>query len=385
MLSSQKHLFTLSPDICYLNCAYMSPLLKSVEEAGIQGIQKRRTPTNIKPEDFFVHSNQLKKLFAQLIHVENPQRIAIQPAVSYGMAVVAKNLDCKAGQNIVVAAEQFPSNVYPWRALAKEKDLKINTIYPNNESKTRGKDWNQHLLEAIDKDTVMVALPNVHWADGTRFDLLAIRQRSREVGAILVIDGTQSVGAYPFDVQAIQPDALVCAGYKWLMSGYTSCLSYYGEYFDGKKPLEEVWLARKGSEDFSRLVEYEDEYEGFAARYDMGGRSNPFLVPMMIAGVSQVIDWQPAEVQAYCKNLTLPLFTELEKLGYIFEQEDYRVAHLFGIRLPPNIAMGKVKEVFAKHHISVSFRGSAIRISPHLYNDEKDIKILINALKEVAI
>jgi selenocysteine lyase/cysteine desulfurase len=106
---------------------------------------------------------------------------------------------------------------------------------------------------------------------------------------------------------------------------------------------------------------------------------------MMIAGVSQVIDWQPAEVQAYCKNLTLPLFTELEKLGYIFEQEDYRVAHLFGIRLPPNIAMGKVKEVFAKHHISVSFRGSAIRISPHLYNDEKDIKILINALKEVAI
>ncbi|SFE69737.1 aminotransferase class V-fold PLP-dependent enzyme [Thermoflexibacter ruber] len=382
MLSCQKHLFTLSPDICYLNCAYMSPLLKSVEEAGIQGIQKRRTPTEIKPEDFFVHSNQLKKLFAQLIHADNSQRIAIQPAVSYGMAVVAKNLDCKAGQNIVVAAEQFPSNVYPWRALAKEKGLKIKTIAPNNESKTRGKEWNQHLLEAIDKDTVMVALPNVHWADGTRFDLLAIRQRSREVGAILVIDGTQSVGAYPFDIQAIQADALVCAGYKWLMSGYTSCLSYYGEYFDGKKPLEEVWLARKGSEDFSRLVEYEDEYEGFAARYDMGGRSNPFLVPMMIAGVSQVIDWRPTEIQAYCKNLTLPLFTELEKLGYIFEQEDYRVAHLFGIRLPQNIAMEKVKEVFSKHRISVSFRGSAIRISPHLYNDEKDIEILINALKE---
>jgi selenocysteine lyase/cysteine desulfurase len=382
MLSCQKNLFSLNPAIHYLNCAYMSPMLKSVEEAGIQGIMKRRTPTDITPADFFTHSNHAKSLFAQLINVSNSQRIALQPAVSYGMATVAKNLDCKLGQNIIVAEEQFPSNVYAWRSLAKEKGLKIKTIAPNNQSLHRGQEWNQRILEAIDKDTVMVALPYVHWADGTRFDLLEIRKRSRDVGAILVIDGTQSVGAYPFDVQTIQPDALVCAAYKWLMSGYTSCVSYFGEYFDGKKPLEETWLARKFSEDFSRLVEYQDEYEDYAVRYDMGGRANPMLVPMLIAGLSQLIEWQPSHIQAYCEQLTMPLFEELAHLGFRFEEENYRVAHLFGIRLPQGLEMDKVREIFKKYHISVSFRGTAIRVSPHLYNDENDIAVMIQAFRE---
>lgn len=383
MLACQKHLFSLSPAIHYLNCAYMSPLLKSVEEAGIQGITKRRNPAlEIKPEDFFTDSNQLKAIFAQLINAPNPQRIAIQPSVSYGMAVVAKNLECSKGQNIIVAAAQFPSNVYAWHTLAQEKELEIRTIAPDNLSAQRGKDWNIRILEAIDANTVMVALPHFHWADGTRFDLLDIRQRTREVGALLVIDGTQSVGAYPFDLAQIQPDALICAAYKWLMSSYTMCLSYYGEYFDGKKPLEETWLGRNGSEDFSKLVNYQADYQDFAVRYDMGGRANPSTVPMAIAALQQVLAWTTAEIQAYNMHLTTPLFGALDRLGYTFENEDYRSPHLFGVRLPQNVEMSKVKEIFTRHQLSVSFRGDAIRISPHLYNEESQIQILINAFEE---
>ena len=385
MISCQKDLFNLSNELIYLNCAYMSPFLKTVEEAGIEGIRKRRNPAlSITPQDFFTHSNRLKTLFAQLVNVPDFQRIAIHPAVSYGMAIVAKNLDCKAGQNIIVAEEQFPSNVYAWRNLAKQKGLKINTIKANNQSLERGKEWNTHILEAINQDTVLVALPHFHWADGTRFDLQAIRRRTSEVGALLVIDGTQSVGAYPFDIQEIKPDALICSAYKWLFCSYTTCLSYFGEYFDGKVPLEETWLARKDSVYFNKLVEYQDDYEPLAVRFDMGGRANPALLAMGIAALEQILAWGTTDIQAYLKNLTAPLFKAMNELGYIVEQEAYRSPHLFGVRLPKYVDMEKVKASFAKHHISVSFRGTAIRVAPHVYNDEKEIETMIQALQGVS-
>ena len=90
---------------------------------------------------------------------------------------------------------------------------------------------------------------------------MALRQRTHEVGAQLVIDGTQSVGALPINVQELQPDALICAGYKWLMGPYSIALAYYGPYFDQGEPLEEGWINRYGSEDFTNLVQYQDRYQ----------------------------------------------------------------------------------------------------------------------------
>jgi selenocysteine lyase/cysteine desulfurase len=106
----------------------------------------------------------------------------------------------------------------------------------------RGSVWNEKILSAIDNNTRAVALGNVHWADGTLFQLEEIRKRTRDVGALLIVDGTQSVGVMPFDVKKIQPDALVCAGYKWLLGPYSIGLAYYSEYFDEGTPIEESWL-----------------------------------------------------------------------------------------------------------------------------------------------
>ena len=114
----------------------------------------------------------------------------------------------------------------------------------------------------------------MHWTDGTRFDLAAIGARAREVGAALVVDGTQSVGALPFDVQQLRPDALVCATYKWLMGPYSLGFAYLGPRFDDGEPLEETWIGRRGSENFKELVDYQDDYQPGALRYDVGERSN---------------------------------------------------------------------------------------------------------------
>ncbi|MCU0447808.1 MAG: aminotransferase class V-fold PLP-dependent enzyme [Microscillaceae bacterium] len=379
MFTAQKNLFNLNPKVTYLNCAYMSPLLKSVEQAGILGLQRKREPYEVFPGDFFRQPNEVRQEFAQLINAPE-SRVAIISSVSYGMAIVAKNLLLGKGQNIIVAAEQFPSNVYPWLSLAQETDAEVRIISPPDSLEHRGKIWNEKLLTAIDKNTRLVALGNVHWADGTWFDLPQIRIRTREVGALLAIDGTQSVGALPFDVQKIQPDALICAGYKWLMGPYGIGLAYFGEFFDNGKPLEENWINRLGSENFKELVNYVAEYEPGALRYEVGERSNFINIPMMLTALQQINAWKPQNIQSYCRYLTQESLQILQNRGFWVEDEAYRGAHLFGIRLPSHLSIEKVQAKFQAQQIYVSFRGNAIRIAPHIYNDSQDMAKLVESL-----
>jgi len=381
-MDCQKHLFSLDDNHHYLNCSYLSPMLKSVEQAGIEGIRQKQKPWRVTPDHFFEDSNKLRSLFGQLINAEAAD-IAIMPAVSYGLATVAKNIDPSKGKNIVISGEQFPSNVYAWKRLCHQHDCQLKIIDAPSDSDQRGATWNQQLLRAIDDDTLMVALGNVHWTDGTLFDLDSIGKKVREHDAYYVIDGTQSVGALPIDIQQIQPDALICAGYKWLMGPYAMTLGYFSPRLQNGIPLEEGWITRKNSEDFSGLVDYEDEYQPGAQRFDMGERSNFILVPMMIEAIKQILEWNPQNIQAYCKNLTADLVRDLPRYGYQIEDPEWRGYHMFGIRLPENISLEMLNRQLNQRNIHVSVRGSAVRISPNVYNDEQDIEALFNVLKSI--
>ncbi len=379
-MNCQKELFRLPENEHYLNCSYLSPLLRSVEEAGIEGIRGKQHPWNVKPEDFFEDSDIVRQEFAKLIHAENPQQIAVMPAVSYGMATVAKNLPHKKGGEIIVAGEQFPSNVYPWMRFCRDHDCKLKIIQPPADFKNRGKKWNQRILEAISDDTILVTLGSVHWTDGTRFDLKQIGKVAREKDSLFVIDGTQSVGALPFDVNVIQPDALICAAYKWLMGSYGSALGFFGPRLLDGIPLEEGWIVRKNSEKFGGLVDYEEEYKPGALRFDMGERSNFINLPMVAAALKQVNEWTPEAIQTYCQNLCSETIRKLRDHGFQIEDEQWRGHHMFGVRLPKHISMEKLSEKFTEHHIHVSVRGSSVRVSPHVYNDHRDVDLFREAL-----
>ena len=380
MLSCQKSRFSLPDDEHYLNCAYMSPISIAVETAGMTGVARKRVPSRITASDFFTESDRARGLFARLINAPDPSRIAIIPAASYGLAIAARNLPAAAGQNIVVTDEQFPANVHVWRRLSRDRGVAVRVVAPPDVVDGRGHGWNTRLLEAIDSATAIVALGHVHWTDGTKFDLETIGRRAREVGAALVVDGTQSVGALPFDVQTIQPDALVCATYKWLMGPYAMGFAYLGPRFDGGEPLEETWIGRAGSENFKDLVNYRDDYQPGAIRYDMGERANIALMPMAVAALEQVLEWQPARVQAYCTALTADLVDRVRARGYTVEAPDYRGAHLFGLRAPAGADIAAVGERLRQRKVFVSLRGSALRVAPHVYNDARDIDALLDAL-----
>ena len=383
MLKCKQSKFSLPPNVSYLNGSYMSPMLKSVEKVGIKGLREKRNPTLLSPERFFTDSEILRQEFARLVNAKDPKSIAIIASVSYGIATVAKNVRLQSGDQIVVASEQFPSNYYSWAKLAEENRAEVKAITPPDSLVNRGKIWNERILEAINSKTKLVALGNVHWADGTKFNLSEIRKRTKEVGALLIIDGTQSVGALPFDVQEIQPDALICAGYKWLLGPYSTAVAYLGEAFSDGKPLEENWINRLNSEDFSGLVQYQDRYQPGALRYDVGEHSNFILVPMLIKAISQLNKWKPENIQEYCYHLTKEPIGKLKEKGFWIEDEGYRASHIFGIRLPQGIDIEKVKAALLKNKVYVSYRGSAIRVSPNVYNDEADLKKLVKVLTKI--
>ena len=264
-MQNQQHLFDLSEEITYLNGAYMSPQLKSVTDIGISAVQRKAQPYEILPEDFFNQREVLKKRFASLINAPDHHNTAIIPSVSYGIANAANNVPLQKGDEIILVDEQFPSNVYIWQEVARKNNAIIKIVYPPKEFNNRGKKWNQSILDAISKNTAVIALPHVHWADGTLFDLQAIREKTTAVNAMMVIDGTQSIGALPFPVEDIQPDALICGGYKWLLGPYSIGMAYYSDAFSKGTPIEHNWMNRHNSEDFSGLTNYQDQYKEKAA------------------------------------------------------------------------------------------------------------------------
>jgi selenocysteine lyase/cysteine desulfurase len=380
-LSCRRADFSLPEDVHYLNCAYMSPIPRAVQEAGVQGVLRKADPSRITAQHFFADSDRARVLFARLIGAADATRIAIIPAASYGVATAARNTRVRPGQNMIVTGEQFPSNVYSWRELCRRERLVLRTIDAPADDERRAAVWNQRVLEAIDRNTTIVALPHVHWTDGTRFDLAGIGRRAREVGAALIVDGTQSVGALPFDVNHIQPDALICAAYKWLLGPYSIGVAYFGTRYDGGQPLEDNWIAREGSEDFRALVNYTDTYQAGALRYDVGERSNFALLPMLVRGLETVLDWTPERIQEYCANLTRAPLRRVRELGYAVAEEDTRGSHLFGIRMPHHIDLVQLHQELQKQRVFASLRGSALRVSPHVYNHEPDLQALVQVLE----
>jgi selenocysteine lyase/cysteine desulfurase len=379
-LPSQRHLFDIPEDITYLNCAYMSPLMTKVRDAVVQGLNRKQRPWQIAARDFYEGSDELRSAFAELIHARADD-IAIVAAASYGVSTAAKNLPLSRGQGVLVVADQFPSNVYPWRELAREREATVVTL-----PRPADFDWTRAVLEALDEKKnriAVVALPQCHWTDGGLFDLAAIGAACRERGTFLSLDVTQSAGAFPLDVRRIQPDFLTAATYKWLMGTYSLGLLYVSERWQREgRPIEHNWIHRKDSENFARLVEYQEAFDSGARRFDVGERSNFALVPGATAAIRQILEWGVENVSETIGALTQAIGERTQPLGLGFVPRDKAVPHFIGLRFPGELP-GNLLEALARRKVYVSVRGTSVRVTPHVYNDARDVERLAAALEEV--
>ena len=374
-LGDQRDLFEIPEGISYLNCAYMGPQLRSAREIGERAVGRKSRPWEITPGDFFDEVEESRELFARLVGGE-ADGVAVLPSVSYGMAVAANNVAVREGQKILLLEYQFPSNVYPWRELAAERKAEILTI-----PRPADHDWTTAVLDALDESVAVVTLPNCHWTDGSLVDLVRVGDRAREVGAALVVDAIQSLGALPFDVAEVRPDFLVAGAYKWLLGPYGVGFMYVGEEYREGRPVEHNWINRRGSEAFARVAEYQDEFAPGARRYDVGERSNFVLLPMATVALRQILAWGVENVSETIGGLTDLVEREAGTLGIGTVPRGRRARHMIGLKLGPD-APEDLAARLAAGGVFVSVRGESARISPHLYNTEQDVGRLFSGLEE---
>ncbi len=354
----------------------MSPQLRSVTEIGLSAVHTKSSPWNLAAEEWFASSEQLRTLAAQVMGTDS-DAVALVPAASYGIATAAANLPLARGQTIVILHQQFPSNVYAWYELAKKNGGRVVVA-----QREPGMDWTEALLPAIDENTAIVAVPQCHWTDGSKVDLERVGKRVRAVGAGLVIDASQSLGASPLSLERVQPDFLTAVGYKWLLGPYGLGYLYVApKWRESGVPLEQSWIARAGSDDFSRLVDHTDAYRPGARRFDMGESPQFVLAPMAIAALGQIQAWGVERVQQTLALLTEKAAQLAADIDYAVLPREQRSAHMIGIRHAGGIPAG-LPQLLHDANVFVGVRGDSIRIAPYLYNDAGDIERLFAVLRK---
>ena len=371
-----EELFSFPDDVVYLNTASFSPAFKSVEQAGINAMRDKSRPDLYESSILFAPTIELRKRFAKIIDEDDYNRVVTIPSVSYGMANVANNVTLNPKDEILVIQEQFPSNYYIWEDLAKKYNATIVTVkQPENNA-----NWNKAILDAITDKTALVAMAQIHWANGVKFDLKAIRSKTTAHNSLLVIDGSQSIGALPFSIKDIKPDALICAGYKWLFGPYGSAYAYYGPYFDEGYPIEKNWANRLGSENLVALTQYQSQYKPLANRYAMGESGSFIYVKIQTAALNEVLKINPQELQNYCHSISNKTLNKLNAIGFISDIPNIRAHHLFGIKIPETVNIDVLKQNLKSNNIHLAYRGDYIRISCHIFNSEAHFEKLYQVI-----
>jgi len=374
MIPCQRHLFDIPADVAYLNCAYVSPLMWSVRDAGVRGVERKMRPWTLFAEDFFTEADEARGLFARLIGA-TADDVAIVPAASYGTATAASNIGVSRGQRLVVVGEEQASNVYPWRELARARGGELVTV-----PRPADEDWTAALLGAIDERVAVVAAPNCHWTDGGLIDVVSIGRRCRAVGAALVLDVTQSCGALPIDVTQAQPDFLVSATYKWLLGPYSLGFLYVAPHRQTGRPIEHNAFQHSREPRFGGPVTYPDEYAVGARRFDMGERANFATMPMAIAAMKQILGWGVSAIAETLAVRTADIAARAAALGLFTVPRPLRAGHYIGIRHTDAVPV-ELTERLAKNKVMVSVRGGrTLRVTPHLWNTDADVDRLFEVL-----
>lgn len=363
----------------FLNAAYMTPEPRRSLDAMQRGVARLAAP-DFGVEDFFDPPERVRQLLARVIGGDGGQ-FSLTGAVSFGIATLTWNLrlqpDALVGQRrrILGVDGQFPSNVQGWRRL-EEVGFEIELI-------AGGPEASEGLLSKIDENTAVVAIEPISWVDGARLDLERIAAASKAAGARLVLDVTQCAGVdAPFS-DDFHCDAIIGAGYKWLLGPYgTGFMRLSGELQELLEPLEASWKNFEGARDFNRLNEYCREPFSPAAQFDHGQSSAMLRLAGWEQGLEVLLELTPAAVREHTTRFAETLATQLDEQRYEVSPvaSDHQAAHLFRIapREASDFDAGTAQ--LAAAGVLVSQRDGGWRVSPHIYNGAADLERLVAAL-----
>jgi len=366
-------------DATYLNLAAQSPMPR-VSLRAVQAAMEAKKCPHHKPEStYFEVPNRIRASIAKLIGGK-PEEVAITTGASHGMVAIAYGLSWKPGDEVITAKGEFPLQYTTWTPMEEREGIKLKIVSPRERFITA-----EDLLTAMTPRTRVVSVSLVRFDDGTLLDAARVAAACHAQGALLVLDVSQHCGAMPLDVAQLGADFLVCAGYKWLLGPYgTGFFWAKSEHIGKMRPGPFYWMALPGSDNFSSLSVDDPKPVPGAKRWDTPEPASYFNFNLvaMDASTDFVVQIRPETVAAHNRKLIEFMYERLPKDSCIptspLDPERRGPYGCFAARTKE-----KTEELYQelrKENVIVAIREGNIRVSPYLYNTERDIDRLISVI-----
>ncbi len=380
MLPSQRALFDIPREICYLNAASFSPLPLAVQEAGRVGATRKGRPWTLAPSFAGQQYERAREAAARLINADAAD-VALISSISYGVATAAKLLRVKTGSRVLVLKDDHSSPVLEWMSRAAAEGFTVETVEPDGDG-----DWTAALLAAIERKGAspigLASISSLHWSDGGIIDIDRVAAALRRHGAALLVDATQGAGIMDLDVSRLDPDFLVFPTYKWVLGPYGRAFLYIAKRHQDGVPLEQTGFARRAISSESTPYMRDTAYVAGARRFDMGERDWFISLEMASVGMEMVASWGREVIAARLRMLTGRIAAGLRNTGVLVLDERLRVPHILSLSFPQGMPAGLVEKL-AGEKIYVAPRLGRLRISPHVYNDEEDVDRFVAVLRKL--
>jgi selenocysteine lyase/cysteine desulfurase len=381
MLASQRALFDIPREICYLNAASFSPLPLAVQSVGRLGTARKGRPWTIDPGFAPRQHERARRAAARLIGAD-PEDVALISSVSYGVATAAKILAVPLGSRVLLLENDHSSAVLEWMTRAPTAGFTLDVV-----REPANADWTGAVLAAIERPGAppigLASISSVHWSDGGVVDLARIAPALRAQGAALLIDATQAVGVIESHVPTLDPDFLVFPTYKWLLGPYGRAFLYLAKRRQNGVPLEQTSFGRRAIAAEGKRYFCDLDFVSGARRFDMGERDHFISLEMASVGMEMMAEWGREAVAARLQVLTTQLAAGLRDCGLMIPEAAVRSPHILSLRFPTGMPE-RLIERLAADNIYVASRIGRLRISPHVYNDEEDVDRFVTGLRRLA-
>ena len=363
-------------DATYLNLAGESPMPKVALRAIQAAITDKKFPHHRPDSVFYEVPTRIRTNIARLIGGK-PEEVAVTTGASAGTIAVARALDWKPGDEVITAAREFPLQYTTWKPMQERAGLTLRIVEPRERFLTA-----EDLIAAITPKTKLISVSMVRFEDAVQLDGRKLAAACHAQGALLLLDVSQNCGAMPLDVRELGADFLVCAGYKWLLGPFGTGFFWIRHELLGQvRPDVFNWMALPGSNNFANLNFADPKPEHSAKRWDAPEWASHFNFNLvgMDASLEFLLRVGPATVEEHNRKLIEFMFARLPKDRCI-PASPLDAAHrgpygCFAARRPEKTA--ELYQKLRKENVIVSLREGNIRVSPHLYNTERDIDRLI--------
>ncbi len=380
MLASQRALFDLPDDVCYLNAASYGPLPLATVAAARQAVERKSRPWEIDSSFAAGQHERARKAAAGLINAD-PDDVALISSVSYGVATAAKILAVPAGSRVLVLQDDHSSPVLEWISRAAAQGFDVETLRSPADH-----DWTAAVLAAIERPgaapIAVASISSVLWTDGGVVDMNRVAPALRAQGAVLLIDATHGTGVLALDVRTLDPDFVIFPTYKWLLGPYGRAFLYVAKRHQGAVPLEQTSAGRRGVNSEADRYFKDLDYVGNARRFDMGERDHFISLEMAAMGIEQVAAWGCAAIAERLAMLTKRLADGVRGNRVSFPDARFRAPHILSLGFSGGMPDGLIGKLAAER-IHVAPRLGRMRISPHVYNTEGDVERFVETFRRL--